>query len=49
MLADFHFWMVTSCLHSLRSSHLCQVLAELGWLFPERRYLKRITPEIAAG
>jgi len=24
-------------------------LAEPGWLFPERRYLKRISPNIAAG
>ena len=24
-------------------------LAELGWLFPERRYLKRISPDIPAG
>jgi len=24
-------------------------LAELGWLFPERRYLKKISPDIPAG
>jgi hypothetical protein len=24
-------------------------LAEPGWLFPERRYLKKIMPDIAAG
>jgi hypothetical protein len=27
----------------------CQTLGELGWLFPERQYLKKIPLDIAAG